>query len=319
MAQWFNIVAPNQSIASLCNFFGVYYDPNDQYAVRGLYQAAIDKARPYNGASPYQKGGNWDKWAEMALRGESLFFSESTLGDCGLPTSGAGGSALAPSLGAGVTVADAGLSIASSAGVLAATTVGFATAGIGLLALPALEIAQHHAQAVVNEKQVLCTLVSQIAPAIENLYAGVKSGTITNAQAAAALQNFKTQFHAAYAGAGVKVISCNDACGLEAIILAHANLVASLPDMNVTAPVAGFPTNASPATYSPGSGLAPVGGGAAGGIAPLVSGTPSAISASIIPSSTGQTATGLASSVPAWLWIAAAVVILFLLFGGSSE
>ena len=69
----------------------------------------------------------------------------------------------------------------------------------------------------------------KVAPVIGQIYSAFESGAITQAQAVIEMQSVATQFHGAYAGAGVKVKSCNDGCGMDAILAAHVNLIGSLP------------------------------------------------------------------------------------------
>jgi len=211
VAQWFDITAkPGQTTQSLMAEFGLTYDPTDPY--ESLYQAAYNKARPYGGKSPYNSGGHWDQWAEMCLRARMLLYAEKEIGDCLLPVSSA-----APSEGE---------QIGLQAGEIAANAV---LPGLGAVIGDIAGIFQHHAEAVAVETEVLCTLTGKVGPIVGQVYAAFEAGQITQAQAVTEMQAIATQFHGAYAGAGVKVTSCNDGCGMDAILAAHVNFIGSLP------------------------------------------------------------------------------------------
>lgn len=220
MAQWFDITAvKGQKIDTLMQAWGVTYDPNDPYA--SAYQAAINKARPYAGKKPYEKGGNWDLFAEMCLRARSMFFAESKVGDCGSQT--ASGGNLAGTVGG---LALSGAQIGEGiAGVALSSALGAATAGIGLVLGPILSIFTHHAQAVAQEKKALCSVNANVSQLVENVYASLAAGSISVSDAVQYMTNISTQV-----ANSLKPITkdCNDSCGYVAILQAHVAFISSL-------------------------------------------------------------------------------------------
>jgi hypothetical protein len=299
MAQWFDITAPKgATLQTTMAAWGVPYDPNDPYA--SLYQAAIDKARPYGGKSPYQKGGNWDIFAEMCLRFRGLLFAETKIGDCGFS-----GSTQGFNIGQAAGLTQAGLGGAAALSSVAGVATGFAKdipiigSAIGLVADVFTAFSQHHAQAVKIEKATLCGAVQQISPYINAFYQALEQGAATPAQAVAAMQQAAQSFHQAWTAAGVKSISCNDACGMDAIMSAHIAFIGMLQEGAAPAPV---PQNSA----------AVIGGGGNASTNYVLAGQIAQTSAGGAPVATEAPAP--VSTVPGWLILVLILVAVFLIF-----
>lgn len=245
-----------------------YYDPNDP--LTDIYAQICKAANPggsfitpkkpnkygYGHAVPSPEGltggqgtdGAWEIFCEMCLRSRLILFCESVIGDCGLPVGPS-----APSTGAalGIQAGEKALSFVPIAGPILGTVLGDLS---GLLTGAA------HAQAVSNEKQVLCAAAAQYSQQIQATYAAFEAGQLDAQGCSNHIQDLANFFKQ-----DVEKItkSCNAACGMIGVMEAHAMLAPYLTGLKVTAGtnyVLATPTNYHPGTTSLDS-IPGVGGG----------------------------------------------------------
>ena len=211
MAQWFDLTATSksQTVESLMYDWGFEYDPSDPYA--SAYKQIVSESNPDPSSSFYARGGNWELFCEMCLRARTLVFAEFKIGDCEV-SAGPGAPSLAGELG--IQAAETASSFIPVPGL------GTAIGDIG-----GLLTGQHHQQAVAQERNILCAIVSQYGQNVFNLYESLASGTISPAQAKLEMHALRVSFTGA-----VSTITkqCNDACGLVGIMVAHEKFIAQI-------------------------------------------------------------------------------------------
>jgi hypothetical protein len=267
---------------------GLFGYPGPFTGFDSLYQTIAQRNAPPNAPADFAA------ICEANLRARGLIYFKNSPGDCGAPAKPA-----SPLTGLFLSAGGAGGAIALTGLKSAGIFSGAATLGIGTAVTFAIsgieDIFAHHAEAVANEQQTICSVASYFNPLIAQIDQAVESGQITAQQGIAYLAQAA---NTAISGLATIEKACNAACVYQAILKAHVDFASSA--YPAISPVA---SGAAPGAYNP---ILP--GGA--------STVPDRATASIVPAnpyplalSTPTTATGSGT----WIVVAVIVIALVLL------
>lgn len=271
---------PGLTIAQTCAKLGVPYDSFfDRYS-QSFWQSILSASQP---AGPQPADCSWTvNFICCHLVARGLIYWRNKPGDCG--TQNASGT-VAPLVGKEVSGSLA-LATGITGAVVGATAtatiaLGAATAGIGLLLAPILAIVEHHAAAVQNEQNTICTVAGQANQAIPQIDALVRSGQITAAQGLAALKQVITNLKLGLnpvSGQGSSGHPCNAGCCYQAVCDAHVLFAATyyndIAPVPVMQPPTSYQVTAPASTAAAQEDLAVVQGVAGATGSPVIVGSP---------------------------------------------